>query len=42
MDDWRKIIRYDRHGAVPPKTRGGLAFLLHMLAVPNAGAGWAW
>ena len=28
--------RFDRHGAIPPKTRGDLAFLLHMLAVTNA------
>ena len=28
--------RFDRHGAVPPKTKGDLAFLLHMLAVTNA------
>ena len=28
--------RFDRHGAIPPRTRGDLAFLLHMLAVTNA------
>ncbi len=28
--------RFDRYGAVPPKTRGDLGFLLHMLAVTNA------
>ncbi len=28
--------RFDRYGAVPPKTRGDFAFLLHMLAVANA------
>ena len=28
--------RFDRYGAVPPKTRGNFAFLLHMLAVTNA------
>ena len=28
--------RFDRYDAVPPKTRGDLAFLLHMLAVTNA------
>ncbi len=27
--------RFDRYGAVPPKTRGDLAFLLHMLGVTN-------
>ena len=27
------FIRFDRYGAIPPKTRGDLAFLLHMLAV---------
>ena len=27
--------RFDRYGAIPPKTRGDLAFLLHMLAVTN-------
>ena len=28
--------RFDRYGAVPPRTRGDLGFLLHMLAVTNA------
>ena len=28
--------RFDRYGATPPRTRGDLAFLLHMLAVTNA------
>ena len=28
--------RFDRYGAIPPRTRGDLAFLLHMLAVTNA------
>ena len=28
--------RFDRYGAIPPKTRGDFAFLLHMLAVTNA------
>ena len=28
--------RFDRYGAMPPKTRGDLAFLLHMLAVTNS------
>ena len=28
--------RFDRFGAIPPKTRGDFAFLLHMLAVTNA------
>ena len=28
--------RFDRCGAIPPRTRGDLAFLLHMLAVTNA------
>ncbi len=28
--------RFDRYGAVPPKTRGDFAFLLHMLGVTNA------
>ena len=28
--------RFDRFGAIPPKTKGDLAFLLHMLAVTNA------
>ena len=27
------FIRFDRYGAIPPKARGDLAFLLHMLAV---------
>ena len=27
--------RFDRYGAIPPKTRGDLAFLQHMLAVTN-------
>ena len=27
--------RFDRYGAVPPKTKGDLAFLLHMLGVTN-------
>ena len=27
--------RFDRYGAIPPKTRGDLAFLLHMLAMTN-------
>lgn len=27
--------RFDRYGAIPPRTRGDLAFLLHMLAVTN-------
>ena len=27
--------RFDRHGAVPPRTRGDLGFLLHMLAITN-------
>lgn len=26
-------FRFDRYGAIPPKTKGDLAFLLHMLAV---------
>ena len=29
--------RFDRYGAIPPRTRGDLAFLLHMLSVTNAG-----
>ena len=29
--------RFDRYGAIPPRTRGDLAFLLHMLAVTNPG-----
>ena len=28
--------RFDRHDAIPPKTRGDFAFLLHMLSVTNA------
>ena len=28
--------RFDRFGAIPPKTKGDLAFLQHMLAVTNA------
>ncbi len=28
--------RFDRYGAIPPKTRGDLAFLQHMLATTNA------
>ena len=28
--------RFDRYGAIPPRTRGDLAFLLHMLAVTNS------
>ena len=27
--------RFDRYGAIPPRTRGDLAFLLHMLAVTS-------
>ena len=27
--------RFDRYGAIPPKTRGDFAFLLHMLGVTN-------
>ena len=27
--------RFNRYGAIPPKTRGDLAFLLHMLSVTN-------
>ena len=27
--------RFDRYGAIPPKTRGDFAFLLHMLGVAN-------
>ncbi len=27
--------RFDRYGAIPPKTKGDLAFLLHMLGVTN-------
>ena len=29
--------RFDRYGATPPRTRGDLAFLLHMLSVTNGG-----
>ena len=29
--------RFDRYGAIPPRTRGDLAFLLHMLGVTNSG-----
>ena len=29
--------RFDRYDAIPPRTRGDLAFLLHMLGVTNAG-----
>ena len=28
--------RFDRYGAIPPKTRGDLAFLMHMLGVTNS------
>ena len=28
--------RFDRYGAIPPRTRGDLAFLLHMLGVTNS------
>lgn len=28
--------RFDRYGAIPPRTKGDLGFLLHMLAVTNA------
>ena len=28
--------RFDRYNAIPPRTRGDLAFLLHMLAVTNS------
>ena len=28
--------RFDRYGAIPPRTRGDLAFLLHMLGVTHA------
>ena len=28
--------RFDRYGAIPPKTRGDLAFLMHMLSVTNS------
>ncbi len=27
--------RFDRYGAIPPRTRGDLGFLLHMLAITN-------
>ena len=27
--------RFDRYGAIPPRTKGDLAFLQHMLAVTN-------
>ena len=29
--------RFDRYGAIPPRTKGDLAFLQHMLAVTNPG-----
>ena len=29
--------RFDRYGAIPPRTKGDLAFLLHMLGVTNSG-----
>ena len=29
--------RFDRYGAIPPRTRGDLAFLLHMLGVTGSG-----
>ena len=29
--------RFDRYGVIPPRTRGDLAFLLHMLGVTNSG-----
>ena len=29
--------RFDRYGAIPPRTRGDLAFMLHMLGVTNSG-----
>ena len=29
--------RFDRYGAIPPRTRGDLGFLLHMLAITNPG-----
>ena len=32
--------RFDRYGAIPPRTRGDLAFLLHMLGVTNSTAAW--
>ena len=28
--------RFDRYGAIPPKTKGDLAFLLHMLGVTSS------
>ena len=28
--------RFDRYGAIPPKTKGDLAFLMHMLGVTNS------
>ena len=28
--------RFDRYGAIPPRTKGDLAFLLHMLGVTNS------
>ena len=28
--------RFDRYGAIPPRTKGDMGFLLHMLAVTNA------
>ena len=28
--------RFDRYGAIPPRTRGDLSFLMHMLAITNA------
>ena len=28
--------RFDRYGAIPPRTRGDLAFLLHMLGITNS------
>ena len=30
------FVRFDRYGAIPPKTRGDLAFMLHMLAVTKS------
>ena len=30
-------VSFDRYGAIPARTRGDLAFLLHMLGVTNAG-----
>ena len=29
--------RFDRYGTIPPRTRGDLAFMLHMLGVTNSG-----